>query len=706
MTATQRDYTRLPEQLLFRREVAAWMEALVDKDGTHPHAPKTREDVYKDVVELWKEKGFLDANELKRELALKYTKNASSELKDVIHAVHSYGRERDVDELSGGLRKTHLDTLTGLGQLYSIEMNEPVALMELDYSNMGGTNQFFKMLIAEERGIRIDQVEDEEAEVLTDRCAKIIANTIRRTIHEATGLDNEICVRAGGDELRFIIPDLDIEKYPRLQDDIHSAIQDVTARLGMHDHTYLKEPDNMYKSGFGAAIDVIDMRSIQDKATDLKNMDDKIKTAKVRMGYERLGHVATEILEKMFWEKIKQDPDAERLTEAGQKEHVAIMVREEQYKAEARLGAFEVYKAGKDTNADPRQRLSAIVKEIECLESLDMFNRASHLDVHRPGTNDLLDALEAGGISSRLYESMEERLNNAVNKYLYDNSVELNAYERQVLNNTLSILSPIDPVTKTWLDRDLPATTEIYMNDSRVFLGNIVGRSDHSQVQRFFKGYDLKSENLVDQKPQGMRFAFHNLSGLNKLLGQNGANAVLESWAQDIIKESLHERGFEEHEHYRIAHYGGGEFQVIIPPVVGIKDFGFVAVNDVMLSSVAQRVTEKTEELNRLNVSQYLKERDITVEDLPEDMDFFQVPNGNKERWGWGDGLFVSVVKGDLEASEHSTKTPGGSALYAQKKALEEQVDIDRDAKQKLWNLMEQKQDRNGGMPWANQEIS
>ena len=295
MTAKKINFSRV----LYAQEVEGFLRSFVheiDTRGLH-NPPQSVEQVVDDLKEIWTKTGrFFRPGELRKLLMRKYLSRKTDA--NVFDFVETVERERfdNTDSLTGYMRKTELGLVSGLAHLYAlcsdeIGVGKDIAVMDVDFSNMGGTNTFFQELLAEVGSVDFDDADVKKAESLTDMAAKTCAQIILRNLKEDCGRDAVILpVRAGGDELRIVFNGVEPSDFRAVKEKIHKEIEETMAQFGLHGHPHLKAPNDPLRNGFGAAVSIMAMKDIE-PSTYMECADAKIAVEKQVMGAYRRGEI-------------------------------------------------------------------------------------------------------------------------------------------------------------------------------------------------------------------------------------------------------------------------------------------------------------------------------------------------------------------------------------------------------------------------------
>tara|TARA_X000000950_G_scaffold84763_1_gene106638 strand:- start:663 stop:3950 length:3288 start_codon:yes stop_codon:yes gene_type:complete len=669
------------QDVFYKQEVQSFLESFVvpaDESGKAVGgAPTSVQQVIDDVAEIWKEKGFLHPAELRQELVQKYMSNIDPKLLEIMDDVE---RSRYIpDAMTGFIQKEHLGNISGLGHLYSQLTGQPATMIEVDYSNMGGTNKHYQRELLKnsdsphaEKALELLEMSIEKPKELakamanasgdvvelfkktqdlsfkmTDDAARLVAQTIQselqRTLPEGAKI---LPVRAGGDELRLIVTGLDPDQYSDVTRQVHEAIEVHMAKLNLHDHVHLKGPNEATKNGFGAAVSMLDMRELN-PATAVHDADLEIKRAKHAIGLDRLGEIEESLLRKELTKYYKENP-AELPKNMSRKEVVNFIVDEVKAEAEAKYEKFKDLKAEGVQTPDETNQYTQQQRRDMAINSMK----------ENGATDPGFLVVEDKG--DHLFETPAQRRAQAVLQRVEELGVKIdNPAQIEYLNRIVSSTTPVDPSSGAWMDRDLPAQLEIYSNDTPELREILIEQGVSREV----------ADNIT---PQSMRVSFHNLGGLNELLGHDGANAILREMHSSIIVEALQEQGINPSD-FRVAHYGGAEFQVITPPAVKGADGEYKIIDQDVMKNVEKAVADKTAALNDVNVAKFLRDNGLELAPKEmsklENMTLGQTKDIKKDRAI--SGMHVVTHSQSVELGEERA----GRFLFLQKEMLETRVD-------------------------------
>lgn len=694
--------------IFYKQELESFLDSFVLPPeitaDSAPQAPRRAEEVLEDLRKLWtqNEEAVLHPADLRHALLQKYMPDADPVLLKIFDDIERSNFKPE--QMTGFLEKQHLGLVSGLGHLYAELTGKPVAMIEVDYSNMGGTNEFFRILLAAEKGLAPEELPVTDAFTYTDQSAKLLAKTIQSEVLEtvtynadSTGnanfeytatidgnltqnytytttlsgdapeqksapnynwvpdpekkpAHNMLCIRAGGDELRVIAAGLDPKEFDALTDRIHEQIENHTANLDLHDHPHPKAPDDPNRSGFGAAVSIVDMRGI-DPASVVHYADLQIKANKHALGMARRGVVDEETLYtayltyyQQFTEQLPGDKTPEEAAE--------MLTRMEKQMVRERYQAFQTMK--KTTKNNLAAKETYIEQEIAKMELNEMeLSGGSALPY-------LYDSDDDAPLFSTPGERRYLRMIHAVR----EQGIKIdNPYEDYYLRHTAFRSVAIDSSAGCWMPGDMPETVEIYAKDTATLKMRLVSTAA------------MTEEDAAEIKPCLLGVIFHNLGGLNDAVGHDGANAALKHMAKNIIGAAMMEEGLMLGD-YQIAHYGGAEFQLVIRPVYTDANGAAVAVDGAKIRRIETQIAVKTAEMNRMVINDFLDQAGLPPEeDLRIKLTgrrFAEIRDVKPER-DIG-GLAVATLAAPVELNGDRA----GAFIFRQREKLQEKMEAHR----------------------------
>jgi len=565
--------------------------------------PATLAQVQKDVSNIWRNKGFLTPAELKNELIQQYMPDADPVVRDFVAGIE-LSRNRP-EAVTGYLPKEHAYLATGLAHFYALDSGMPMAMVEVDFSNMGGTNAYFRDLLAREEGVLPEEVEPRRAELMTDKAMRLLAATITDVIAKELPEERIIPIRTGGDELRILVTGLgDYDEITTLTSKLHGAIERHVAGMGLQDHKHAKAPDDPTRNGFGAALHIQDMAMIETPQTIIQEMDGVISANKQILGLLRLGRIDEEAVETEAAGKLLRG-DLNMSAEEIQRK-IADEV------AEAKILAEQVAQKLRYRNPAYNGALTGGVKGFH-----------AYVDSAMPKTNSMLfrygevppvlAAHPMGGENRpegvAPLAAQEARYMQAALHHFAAQGIALNAAQRHLLRLSIEGLTPEDPSAEVMMPQGMVKTIDNIAADTKDFKAQFDPASDASQRALARAGL----RDMAEIKPYGLGVSFHNLAGLNNALGHHNADLVLRHMAKHIIEGALEYAGIPARDSTAIAHHGGGNFSVLIHPG-GVDEGGKPwFASPVMVNRARVEIRKRTAELNNTNIADFLLRKDIYV---------------------------------------------------------------------------------------------
>lgn len=639
------------KNIFYKQELRSFLEGFVTtedniQNGLAPEtAPTSTEQVLNDIKDIWdnSETPVLHPAELRSALLEKYMPDADPKMLEIVNQVE---RSRYQPEtMTGYLEKQHLGILSSLGHLYAQSTGQSISMVEVDYSNMGGTNEHFRAQMAEEQGVDAQDLPVEQAFHLTDLSACLIAKTIQSEMEDVLNDGQTILpIRAGGDELRLIVTGLNKDDYHDVMKTIHEKIEDHMANLNLHDHVHLKDKTNPYKNGFGAAISIVDMRGIN-PATVVHDADEEIKAQKAILGRIRHGEIdqdgTQKVFEAYFQDHPERVPDGKDITT-----HARDMTDQALEQAKQRQQQFQEMKS-----ATP----GSIAAKVQYMED---SIKALAID----------EMSKTGGTSAKLSDVPKEDLQNfatpaekrlaSMMSAIQSQGVTIkNSYEESYLKHVALSTTPVDSSSNTWMPNDLPEMLETYIEDSQRLSG---------PPQSIFSA---GNDGDGPPKPMIMGVSFHNLGGLNDAIGHDGANLALQYMSENVIGNALEQAGIDKDD-YQIAHYGGAEFQIITKPSDNITQ-------DTM-NSVQKKIEDKVNVMAKLNIVDFLDNTGLPPSDNQrakiEGMTFDDIPDIKPDRGIRG--VHSVVTHRPAELRDASMRT--GHILHEARQDLEQKTEQHR----------------------------
>ena len=576
---------------------------------SHPDAdlstlPVTLAQVQKDVSNIWRSKGFLTPAALKDELIQQYMPDTDPAVRTFVTAIE-LSRNRP-EAVTGYLTKEHAYLATGLAHLYALDSGMPMAMVEVDFSNMGGTNAYFRDLLAREEGVMPEEIEPRRAELMTDKAMRLLAASMTDVICTELPEERVIPIRTGGDELRILVTGLgDYADIAALTHKLHGTIEKHVACMGLQDHKHFKAPDDPARNGFGAALHIQDMAMIENPQTIVQELDGMISANKQILGLMRLGRIDEEAVEAEAAGKILRGDLI--MAEEAIEQAIADEV------AKAKIAAERTAQDLRGRNPSYNDALTGGVKGFH--DYVDSAMPKTVGPLFRYGeVPPVLAAHPMGGDNRPAgvppMASMEARYMMSSVRHFEAQSVTIDAGHRHLLRLSIEGLTPEDPSAKVMMPQGMVKTIDNIAADTGDFKAQLDPNAEGVKQALARAGI----RDMEDIKPYGLGVSFHNLAGLNNALGHHNADLVLRHMAQHIIEGALEHAGIPvQRNAAAISHHGGGNFSVLIHPG-GVDDGGKPwFVSPALLNRAKVEIKKRVSELNNTGVSAFLLQNDVYV---------------------------------------------------------------------------------------------
>ncbi|MEZ0223563.1 MAG: hypothetical protein ACAH83_03340 [Alphaproteobacteria bacterium] len=569
--------------------------------------PQTIDQVLSDVKKIWNEKGFLAPNELKAALIEKYMPDADPKVTSYIRQIES--ARGAPESTTGYLGKEHAYSATGLAHLYAKETGRPIAMIEADFSNMGGTNKHFTAML-EKEGMPGAQA-TKQGMHMTDQAVALLCKSLTSDLADNLPKGAKIVpIRTGGDEVRLLITGVeDRKELTRLTDLMHAGVERQVAAMGLQDHAHLKAAMDPVRNGFGIALAAQDMRTIENPQTLVQELDARINEAKRTIGLARLGQIDTEMAREGVEQKINRG--ALTIPKGQTREQFVTAQVEEQARA-AKASADMLHQS------NPR-RNRALMGGSAGFD--DYVKQASSSLKPGPLTSTplpgVLSAPEPIGENRpagvKPLAPLEDRWNALAIQSLEKDGARMSPADRHMLSLSVSGLSAQDPSAQTFMPKIVGPTVEAYAAETAEFRQQ--WKPEDPAVKSALSAAGFKS--VAEITPQAMAVSFHNLAGLNSALGHHQADIVLRSLSSDIIESSLKAAGIPDGppKPYAIAHHGGGNFSVMIQPGGTGPDGKPWFTSPDQIAAAETEIKKRTAEMNKTGVADFLASKGVTITD-------------------------------------------------------------------------------------------
>lgn len=595
------------ESILEGDEVERFLQQFVAPAAgpDYQNFPKDTRAVLQDVKSIWQDKGFLTPAELTAALVDKYLPGAAPAYKNYVGQIEA---ARDaVEATTGYLAKEHAYTATGLAHLYAVEMKKPMAMVEADFSNMGGTNNYFAALL-ESEGVP-QNIASRQGMALTDAAVRLLCNSLAADAATAMPPGAKLVpIRTGGDEIRLLISGIeDPQQLEALTHRMHVGVERHVAAMGLQDHAHLKAPNDAKRNGFGVALAIQDMSRIADPHTLIQELDARITQTKNDLGLARLGKIDTELaraeIEAQLARGLLTPP-------AGQGRDAFVAERLETLGKSAEKVAAHLHRLNPQHN--PALQGGSLGFRQHMVSMAERYG-APEPKTAAPGrltTPDPIGENRPAGV--RPLAPLEARWNAIALEDLSAAGLVLTNAEKHLLHVAVSGLAAKDPSAQTFMPGIVGLTVEAYAAETAEFRG-LFNAADTLVKQRLAAAGLNSLDELV---PQALAVSFHNVAGLNAALGHHQADIVLRHMAAGIIGASLQEAGIPEGppKPYAVSHHGGGNFSVMIQPG-GFSPDGtpwFASQAEVRLAEAA--IKQRTAQLNSTGVANFLESAGVTLD--------------------------------------------------------------------------------------------
>lgn len=619
--------------------------------------------VLRNLTDIWEQDGFLPIDNLTSRMLKKTCPDLPEQ---AVHILHGQIRDhyRDPEPLTGYDRKQHAPLTIGLGHLCAVLTGQPVALVMMDDSNLGGLIQHLDKMIVVRDGRPPGQTgEGTEAYAMTDRILTVMAGVASDAF--AVGMP-ENCrmhrARTGGDEQVFLtVGATRQELQARIDTRAVPEVERLMAGLGLTSHEHLKDRDDRVRAGSGKAFTVLMLDRDTRPGVDLIAADENLGQVKLEIGIGRRGRLSAGYFNSL--NERAPPPDYERelkgrgVVDASQK--LTENDTANLYRLEEANRHYEWAARQQETfNRLSRQNGTKYPRAPQALDYMRGENNPETggidwQDERRLAPYDHLSAPVAAGVLAAMNRVLEKpkyaryfhrpapaaetaRSENRTD-LLFATPMELEALrfdhrvsraglqlkgeQREYCHDLLGSFSPRDHATGTLIKDVMPELFGRFMHDT----GNLKAH--------------LRSwpEALPGIKPEqmacyGFAASLGNLAGVNKLLGSDNANVVLRGFTR-LVEGSFRECGVPP-EYLELGHEGGGNLIGLVRPVVWHEN---------KLSLVTERKLERAERvmakrmarLKAQKIAPYLKRHGGTVPaDLNPNLTFGDIADPKRNTKG------------------------------------------------------------------------
>lgn len=569
------------------------------------------ENLLDDIGALYLQKGYRKPWQLENDLIRLYQPDIPAIAIET--ADHYAAEELAPDHLTGYHHKTQVPLVMGLAALYGKIAGQPVSVLEVDYSNMRGTNDHFARLIGAAENKPPESVM-RDAMMMTDYMSFVVAQTITETLSE--NLPDHaaafVPLRTGGDEVRVVLPDLAAAETARLLSQIHARIETATAIAGLHDHIHSKRPLDEWSNGFGACgtVFALEAQGHNDYSDAIRQADHAIQETKAELGQQRLNNESFDSLKP----PESKNPHIYSDQELASVHYTDVM---------AAIAELHQKLVHFDMEPSPVPTLESLADDLKPDHFLTLPEIRAQFHLH------LKEELKSKGIA-------------------------LTPAQENILQIKVTRFPAQDFSSGTLMARDLPAMA-----------GAALRVHDH-----------IAQKTGDDTPVWTMGVSFHNLGGLNETLGHEISNVVLHHQARHILEESFFRAGIAR-ENLVLAHMGGGEFRAIIQPVIPHEDGTVRRIDQHIIDNVCLDIERRTKQLNTTTLKHFaaINRLNLDTDNLPESFGDIQNPRAElrPQENGVTATLFAQPYRVDTGVNTHETRR-GGALVSFIGSGLEEAV--------------------------------
>ncbi len=634
------------------------------------HLPANKQQVMDDVKDIWHHHGFLTPAETQAELIKKYLPDADRRVHDFIRDVELSRNKPET--VTGYLSKEHAYLATGLAHMYALQTDMAMTMIEVDFSNMGGTNNYFRQTLAAEAGVMPGDIDPRKAEGLTDRAVRLLSAGMVSDITTLHPEERVIAIRTGGDELRLLVTGIDDPmEQAVLTDDLHANIERRVAAMGLQDHPHLKAPEDPRRNGFGAALAVQDMKLITNTGTLIQELDARITEAKNQIGMMRIGlidreAVAAEAEGRVMLGLLRVPPNTTI------DDVIDLAVERAQQKAQNAANRL------REMNPAYNTELAQGIAGFEAYANRTMLEFAAYAPASAP-LPAVLDKHMLGGDERppgvRPSDSLERRYVALALDHFTAEGVHLPPAALHFLKMSVRAVAPEDPSAQVMMPSGMVKMIDNAAADAQDFRAQIDAKDPNIRAAMDKAGV----RDLSNISPQVMAVSVHNLAGLNSALGHHNADIVLRHIAHDVIGGAIHAAGVprQPRSNFAIAHHGGGNFSVLLP-AGGVDAMGndWFASHG-LLHKVRSEIKDRIKDLNGADIADFLHKNggyvDDTVRQCLDDKDlktFADIRDPKERTFEFGvdtikgrvNGIHVAVV-GSALCYDPALMGAGGGAF-------------------------------------------
>lgn len=556
-------------------------KALPDTHIWHAHSmtaestvsPQDCLNVLGDIKAILKENGPLLPWKVERKLVERHAASIPDHLLDT--AGNFAALDHQPEPMTGWNQKAFGGLIVAQAALHKETTENPAAIFDADLSNMRGTNELYYWLLCMESDHEWegpDGARDPElmaqAQALTDRATRILAAiAIQKTGGEG--------IRNGGDELRIVVPGFpeDRKKAEETVSAIHDASEIATARMGLHDHPHAKpkHASDPNRNGFGNAVGWFwlptdDVNFVQ----GAKQAEAETDNAKIDLGRAR-----------------RTGKYEEYKIEAYQalSGRLFVMPQTEEEKKDLAGRAADYLKAS--------QAAMAALEDELGIGPPPMPENMPSPNLHRLGQlagNQDFDHIPR---DSELRDLIAETFRNSLTSQDKAAFEALSEEDRHLVEMMAAHAPMRDYVSGAYAGQDLPALSDIVFQ---------VNDSLHRRAQG-----DMSTEN-----PGFFAISTSiNISGVNKHLGHEPTNTILEHFNTKILTDALAAADLAP-ENACIVSLGGGDFTILLQNIVQRPDGNWRVIKENDVRKITDNIAQGTQALNDSPSSSFLKESEYS----------------------------------------------------------------------------------------------
>ena len=580
-------------QIAYADEIKSFIDSFVSEKIS-------REDVLNIVLTEWKQNGFTPLSDIKQKLYEKAADDSVSskdgaEKKELIARLVKGSVRRDA--LTQFDDKAYAQIMTGCAELYALATDEPTWRIEGDFSNMGGTNAYFKEELERARGMG-KRASDGFAQ--TDSLFAVTAAVSYQAYKDAIKDHPNAkiyAIRSGGDEIRMIITGVPADVMKKASKESAKAVGALLRETGIQTAGNPKDPR---RPGFGYADAYVSMRA-QD---GYSRVDAPVFLDSV-IGLRKLVNAAPNLIKAQLVGK-----DAEGLKKA------------EEVLQAAREGVEDLQKLGYDVKFDDLFDIgSSSVSQLTLAARDEIAAQTIRMKkMNFDAQKDSYSLFFAENIrDSDVYAEFLRDRNSSLTAAPYEIKYDQNAYyedsvvagkrslheqyghlftqkDAYLLDELAMEYAHKDPVNGLKEAVDLPADMARYVKDAERFAAskNVEGVSE----------------------PWLSHLEFGNLAAFNRISHAHGD--VLIAHYKEIVCETLKKNGLDGFAH-GVYSSGGSKFKLLLPSVYETVDKKgektIKTVDEKTLTKILTQINKAVEkEINSKTIVDYFAQRGVSTD--------------------------------------------------------------------------------------------